>query len=90
LALADGVVAAPWLAVANNDGKHPPGLKFTLYSVGGALVILGAALAGGATAAKALRPLTMVGSDALKAFIFHIVMIFLVLRFLLEGEGIYT
>ncbi|PHR01474.1 MAG: hypothetical protein COB32_10690 [Halomonas sp.] len=90
LAFAEGDVSAAMLAVANNDGKHPPGLKFTLYSVGGALVILGAALAGGATAAKALRPLTMVGSDALKAFIFHIVMIFLVLRFLLEGEGIYT
>ena len=33
---------------------------------------------------------TMVGSDALKAFIFHIVMIFLVLRFLWEGEGMYS
>lgn len=78
------------LAVANNAGKHPPGLKFMLFSVGGALILLGLALAGGALAAKALLPLTVVGSDALKAFIFHIVMIFLVLRFLLEKEGTYT
>ncbi|WP_447044434.1 heparan-alpha-glucosaminide N-acetyltransferase domain-containing protein [Vreelandella sp. H-I2] len=90
LAFASGDVHAAMLAVANNVGKHPPGLEFMLFSLGGALVLLALALAGGAKAAKALVPLTIVGSDALKAFIFHIVMIFLVLRFLLEGEGMYT
>lgn len=90
LALADGRVYAAMMAVANNAGKHPPGLEFMLFSVGGALILLALALAGGAAAAKALLPLTVVGSDALKAFIFHIVMIFLVLRFLLQGEGMYT
>lgn len=90
LAFASGGVHAAMLAVANNVGKHPPGLEFMLFSLGGALVLLALALAGGAKAAKALVPLTIVGSDALKAFIFHIVMIFLVLRFLLEGEGMYT
>ncbi|WP_447895096.1 acyltransferase family protein [Vreelandella sp. GE22] len=88
-ALGDGPYAA-MVAVANNAGKHPPQLAFMLFSVGGALVVLGLALAGGAAAAKALLPLTIVGSDALKAFIFHIVLIFLVLRFLLELNGTYT
>nr|WP_295714202.1 heparan-alpha-glucosaminide N-acetyltransferase domain-containing protein [uncultured Halomonas sp.] len=90
LAFANGDVNAAMVDVANNVGKHPPGLEFMLFSLGGALVLLALALAGGAKAAKALLPLTMVGSDALKAFIFHIVMIFLVLRFLWEGEGMYT
>lgn len=90
LAFASGDMHAAMLAVANNVGKHPPGLQFMLFSLGGALVLLALALAGGATAAKALMPLTMIGSDALKAFIFHIVMIFLVLRFLWEGEGPYS
>ncbi|MBR2514074.1 MAG: OpgC domain-containing protein [Halomonas sp.] len=90
VALANGDVYGAMKAVARNVGKHPPELPFMLFSIGGALVLLGLALAGGAMAAKALRPLTVVGSDALKAFIFHIVMIFLVLRFLLEGQGAYT
>ncbi|MBP5980030.1 MAG: OpgC domain-containing protein [Halomonas sp.] len=89
-AFAEGDAYAAMMAVANNVGKHPPGLQFTLFSLGGAFVLLALALAGGAMAAKALLPLTVVGSDALKAFIFHIVMIFLVLRFLLQGEGAYT
>ncbi|XUO86547.1 heparan-alpha-glucosaminide N-acetyltransferase domain-containing protein [Halomonas sp. KM072] len=88
LAISAGDVDAAMLAIANNAGKHPPGLKFMLFSVGGALVLLGLALAGGAMAAKVLLPLTVVGSDALKAFIFHIVMIFLVLRFLLGAENV--
>ncbi|SDO35843.1 heparan-alpha-glucosaminide N-acetyltransferase domain-containing protein [Vreelandella arcis] len=89
-ALVGGDVYAAMLAVANNEGKHPPGLAFMLFSLGGALVLFALALAGGTKAAKALMPLTIVGSDALKAFIFHIVMIFLVLRFLWQGEGMYT
>ena len=90
LAFASGDVHAAMLAVARNVGKHPPGLQFMLFSMGGALVLLALALAGGAKAAKLLMPLTIVGSDALKAFIFHIVMIFLVLRFLWEGQGMYS
>ncbi|MGE6608460.1 heparan-alpha-glucosaminide N-acetyltransferase domain-containing protein [Halomonas sp. NPDC076908] len=88
LAFASGDVDAAMLAVANNVGKHPPGLQFMLFSLGGAMILLALALAGGAKAAKALIPLTIVGSDALKAFIFHIVMIFLVLRFLWEVQNI--
>ena len=85
-----GDVHAAMLAVANNEGKHPPGLAFMLFSLGGALVLFALALAGGSPAAKALMPLTLVGSDALKAFIFHIVVIFLMLRFLWQGEGAYS
>ena len=90
LAAASGDVHAAMLAVAKNVGKHPPGLAFMLFSLGGALVLLALALAGGAKTAKVLMPLTIVGSNALMAFIFHIVVIFLVLRLLLQGEGMYT
>ncbi|WP_431472823.1 hypothetical protein ACOPJQ_03535 [Luteimonas dalianensis] len=66
--------------IAGNAGKHPPGLLFMLYSVGGALALLGLAIAGGELLARWLRPLTLIGSDALMAFAFHIVVIFVLLR----------
>lgn len=72
------------VAIAHNAGKHPPELDFMLYSVGGALVLLGLALLGGERLARALLPVTVVGSNALQAFVFHITMIFFVFRHLLE------
>lgn len=78
------------LAVAWNVGKHPPGLSFMLFSLGGALVILALCLHGGKRAAAWLRPLTLIGSDPLRAFIFHIVVIFLIFRFLLEAWQVYS
>ncbi|MCG6657967.1 DUF1624 domain-containing protein [Halomonas campisalis] len=78
------------IAVARNRGKHPPELAFMLFSLGGALVILALCLWGGAGAARALRPITLIGGDALKAFVFHIVVIFLLLRFLLEAWQVYS
>ncbi|MDR5892767.1 OpgC domain-containing protein [Halomonas mongoliensis] len=77
------------MAVARNAGKHPPELAFMLFSLGGALVILALCLQSGAAAARWLRPLTLIGSDALKAFIFHIVVIFGVFRFLLDAWRVY-
>lgn len=71
------------LGIARNEGKHPPELSFMLFSVGGALILLGLAVLGGERLARWLRPITVVGSDALKAFVFHIVVIFLVFRHLL-------
>lgn len=71
------------LAIAHNRGKHPPGLLFMLYSVAGALLILALALLGGEPLAQALRPITIIGQDALKAFVFHIVVIFALFRYLL-------
>lgn len=78
------------MAVARNVGKHPPELAFMLFSLGGALVILALCLQGGAAAARRLRPLTLIGGDALKAFVFHIVVIFGVFRYLLEAWQVYS
>ena len=66
--------------IAGNAGKHPPGMLFMLYSVGGALALLGLAIAGGGVLARWLRPVTVIGSDALMAFVFHIGVIFILLR----------
>lgn len=92
-----GFVAMSWSglyaalrAVAHNAGKHPPELAFMLFSLGGALVILAMCLLGGARAAARLRPIALIGADALKAFIFHIVVIFGLLRWLLEGWQVYS
>src|SRR5690606_14968262 len=66
--------------VGRNHGKHPPGLLFSLFSVGGALVLLGLGVAGGNLLARWLRPLAVGGSASLMAFIVHISVIFLLLR----------
>ncbi|QOR38526.1 DUF1624 domain-containing protein [Billgrantia diversa] len=78
------------MAVAWNDGKHPPAVPFMLFSTGGALVIMALCLLGGRSASLWLKPLTVIGSDALRAFIFHIVAIFLVLRLLLGAWQVYS
>lgn len=70
-------------AIAFNEGKHPPETMFMLFSMGGALVILAIALLGGERLASLLRPITIIGSNALQAFIFHIAVIFVVFRYLL-------
>jgi predicted acyltransferase len=53
---------------------------FMLFSVGGALLLLALAIAGGNALARLLRPITVIGSDALMAFIFHITVIFVLFR----------
>jgi hypothetical protein len=83
LFLARADLHAELLAIARNAGKHPPELRFMLFSVGGALLVLGACLAGGARLAAWLRPVTVIGTEALKAFVFHIFVIFVFLRLLL-------
>lgn len=70
-------------AIAYNAGKHPPELLFMLFSLGGAMGILALALWGGERLAKALRPITLIGSDSLRAFVFHIFVIFVIYRYLL-------
>lgn len=67
-------------AIARNAGKHPPELMFMLFSVGGALLLLGLCVAGGNLLASMLRPLTVIGTDALMAFIVHITVIFVLWR----------
>lgn len=79
-ALRAGDLQAELVAIGRNDGKHPPGLLFSLFSVGGALVLLGLCIAGGNLLARVLRPVTVVGTDALMAFIVHITVIFALWR----------
>lgn len=66
--------------IARNAGKHPPELMFMLFSVGGALLLLALSIAGGQGLARLLRPLTIIGTNALMAFIFHITVIFVLFR----------
>lgn len=73
-------LSADLQAIARNAGKHPPELGFMLFSLAGALGLLALALAGGNPLAKVLRPITVIGSNALMAFIVHITIIFVVFR----------
>jgi hypothetical protein len=75
-----GDLHAALVGIGGNDGKHPPGLLFSQFSVGGALALLALCIAGGGLLARALKPVTVIGSDALMAFIVHISAIFLLFR----------
>lgn len=68
--------------IALNEGKHPPEMMFMLFSLSGAFAILALAIAGSERLAHALRPVTTIGSNALQAFIFHIFVIFVLMRYL--------
>lgn len=68
--------------IALNQGKHPPELLFMLFSLSGAFGILALAIAGGERFARLMQPVTTIGSDALQAFIFHIFVIFVLMRYL--------
>lgn len=69
--------------LAYNVGKHPPDATFMAFSLAGAFAILALALFGGRTLALLLKPISIIGSNSLQAFIFHIVVIFVGFRFLL-------
>lgn len=71
-------------SIARNLGKHPPELGFMLFSVGGAFACLALAFFGGNRLASWLRPITIIGKNALSAFVFHIFVIFLFYRYLLH------
>jgi len=71
-------------AVALNQGKHPPELPFMLFSLSGAFFVIGACLHGGNLWARRLSPVTILGKDSLGAFVFHIAVLFIVYRFLLD------
>lgn len=70
--------------VAKNEGKHPPEIAFMLFSVGGALGLLGLSLFGGEHLARIVRPITTIGQNALQAFIFHIFVLFVFYRYLFD------
>lgn len=82
-ALAGGNLHAELMAIARNAGKHPPELLFMFFSVGGALGVLALCVFGGDRLARALRPVALIGANALTAFVFHIVVVFVVFRYLL-------
>jgi predicted acyltransferase len=71
-------------ALARNEGKHPPDAQFLAFSGGGALVLFAAALAGGDRAARLLAPITAIGRNALQAFVCHVVILFVVYRYLCD------
>lgn len=73
---------ADFVAIAKNEGKHPPETKFMLFSLGGAFLALALAFAGGNFLAKVFRPITLIGEDALQSFICHIFVIFVFYRYL--------
>jgi hypothetical protein len=77
-------LSAQLLSIAKNEGKHPPELPFMLFSIGGAFLILSVTLLGGERLAAWLRPITTIGKNALQAFIFHIFVIFIIFRYLLD------
>lgn len=70
-------------SIARNQGKHPPEHFFTLFSTGGALLVLALMHGAGEWLARPLRPLVWIGKNALQAFVFHIFVIFVCFRFLL-------
>lgn len=71
------------MALARNEGKHPPDLDFVLFSVGGALTTLGIVISGGRTLGRVFAPVRLIGSDPLQAFVFHITVLFVGYRYLL-------
>lgn len=72
------------VSIAQNEGKHPPEFNFMLFSIAGALGLLAIAMAGRNTLPKILKPITIIGEDALQAFIFHICVIFVFYRYLFD------
>lgn len=82
LLLRDGTLAEAFTAIARNEGKHPPERDFMLFSAGGALALFGIAFLGGKKLAHALSPITLLGKDALQAFVCHIFVLFVFYRYL--------
>lgn len=73
-----------FVALAKNQGKHPPDLSFLLFSFSGAFLTLGLCIAAGARGARWLAPLTLIGRDTLTAFVFHISVLFVFYRYLFD------
>lgn len=72
------------LGLAKNAGKHPPSQSFMLFSLGGALMLCGMGLAGGRILSRIFYPITLIGRYSLEVFVFHIMVIFIVYRYLLD------
>lgn len=81
---ADMGIYAHLVEIARNIGKHPPDLVFMSFSMGGAFGILGLCFLGRQPWTERLNLITIIGRNSLQAFIFHIVVIFVVYRWLLD------
>lgn len=68
--------------IAKNAGKHPPEMQFMLFSLGGALLILGLSILGGKTLSTIFSFICAIGRNSLQAFVFHIVVLFVFYRYL--------
>ncbi len=67
--------------IAANTGKHPPDINFSLFSLGGAFVVLGLSMLMNQTWRKLLKPVSYLGQHSLNAFILHIIIIFYLYRY---------
>jgi len=83
LTVGSGQVVAELFALARNEGKHPPEFAFVVFSAAGALGVVSASLYFGNQLAAWFKPITLIGSNALQAFIFHLSVLFVGYRFLL-------
>ncbi|HEX4923714.1 MAG TPA: acyltransferase family protein [Bdellovibrionales bacterium] len=81
---AQGNVEGALLNVASNIGKHPPSLEFMSFSLGGALVLLAAAMYVKSRVPIWLELFAVLGRKSLQAFVFHIFVIFVLYRYLLD------
>lgn len=78
---------ATLLKLAHNWGKHPPNAPFLLYSMGGALILLGCCLLLKGAVTRLFTPFLVIGRESLFAFNFHIVFIWVGYRYLFGLQG---
>jgi uncharacterized membrane protein len=72
------------LNIASNIGKHPPTLEFMSFSLGGALLLFSTTLFLKSKVPVLLDGFAVLGRNPLQAFVFHIFVIFVFYRFLLD------
>ncbi|MFH1812424.1 MAG: OpgC domain-containing protein [Pseudomonadota bacterium] len=70
--------------IARNRGKHPPALFFMSFSVGGSLIILGLCLLLPSGGFFLLKPFEILGRESLVCFVWHILAVFIGLRWALD------
>lgn len=73
-------------SLAVNEGKHPPELSFVLFSLSGALLLLGASFRLGDNLKTLTMPFRLIGRDPLAAFNVHLLLLFLLYR---HGLGLW-
>lgn len=80
LVLYESQLYSTFMALAMNQGKHPPDVAFILFSLSGALAIIALTLLMGEKAARCLSPLVLIGKHTLSAFTFHLTVLFIFYR----------